>query len=203
MYFDKNRLVVFRDDDWFLTIAYPNRDNTKFYFIESGKIIADPTKIGLTHYGRFEDKPIVLVRNAHRKSEVKTFQSVRYLTEADVISLQQKVNRKHYEPVGDYALDKLVVAVDKNDATQTRYVCMPDEEGKLYVISKNKMVDADAMELVGEFEPIYANIAMAHNVRQVCYIGLLTERDVNSLEDKLNNEKIAYSINDHDKDISF
>ena len=120
MYFDKNRLVVFRDDDWFLTIAYPNKDNTKFYFVEVGKVVADPTKIGLTRYGRFEDRPIVLVGNPGRKTQFKTFQSVRYLTEEDVISLQRKINRKHFDVTDDYSVENLVVAIDKNDATQTR-----------------------------------------------------------------------------------
>ena len=204
MYFDKNRLVVFRDGDGFtghLYIAYPNSDGTKYYFVALEKVVP-ANEIKMYKCGGFEDMPIVLVKNKNKKSEIKRFQSVRILSKEDVLSLEKHINKKHYEYGNDYMLENLVVVTLKNDATQDLLICEKQEDGSLYAISQNKMIAAEEVEVIGEFETIYANVKFSHS-KQVIGIFELTERDVNSLEDKFNNEKIAYSVNDRNNDLNF
>ena len=209
MYLDKNRLVL-RDKNYEkFTIAYPSKDGKRYLLVTSDKVV----EARYVHkYGRFQDEPIVLVKDKGTKREIKTYHSIRLLSKEDVVRLEKIINQKHYENHNsDYKVDDLVVMTPKDSKTRDLYICLPHEDDSVYVISKNKVVPASEMEEIGSFDGMYCNIILTEvkgdhgtiTPKRVTYVHELTERDVNSLESKLNAEKVAFSYNDQSDSIEF
>ena len=209
MNYDKNRLVVLRDKNYEnFTIAYPNKDGKKYLLIKSNRVV-DARYVH--KYGRFEDAPIVLVKNKNTKHEIKSFQSVKLLSKEDVVRLEYLINQKHFEDTGEYKAAELVVMTPKSDKTRNMYVCTNFDDNNVYVISKNKVVPKEAMQEIGCVDDMYCNIILTEvkgnqgkiTPKRVMYINELTERDILSLQSKLNAEKVAFSYNDQSASLDF
>ena len=209
MYFDKNRLVVLRDETGKgFVIAYPNKDGKRYLLINSDKVVDAGS---VRKFGRFEDAPIVLVKNKNTKHEIKSFRSVKLLSKEDVARLEFLINQKQFEYTNEYKSNELIVMTPKNDKTREMYFCVEHDDNNVYIISKNKIVPKQSMEEIGMLDDMFCNIILTEakneystvTPKTVMYIHELTERDVLSLESKFNAEKVAFSYNDQSASLDF